>query len=168
MDLIHQLMKKKTEGELDRLDQLEPLNRLTEPYGLSLSVAQMQHLMEQRHLTLKNTGRVEFGEGILPKLIYAFCDSPYILQQDFEETLMELQEMFYYFKTESLELISDDELIDVMKKVFDGKGQGSLAYLSETALEEFCREARSGFFEGEDVNAANEEEENLDGEREGI
>lgn len=31
------------------------------------------------------------GEGALGKLIAAFCDSPYIVQNAYEETLMELE-----------------------------------------------------------------------------
>lgn len=73
---------------------------------------------------MKKTGRIEFAGGILPKLIYAFCDSPYIQQENYESTLAELQEAFYYFKSESLEQFTDDELIEFMVKVFNGRAQG--------------------------------------------
>jgi hypothetical protein len=41
-----------------------------------------------------------------------------------------------------MERISDDELIEVMKEVYNGKAQGSLSYLSQTALEDLCRNLR--------------------------
>ncbi|MPN09227.1 hypothetical protein SDC9_156516 [bioreactor metagenome] len=44
-----------------------------------------------------------------------------------------------------MERISDDELIEFMKQVFDGKAQGSLEYLSGTSLEELCRNTRYGY-----------------------
>ena len=50
----------------------------------------------------------------IKKLIEAFCDSPYIMQSNYEETLEELQDIFYFFKGEAMEQISDDELIEFM------------------------------------------------------
>ena len=74
--------------------ELSECNKLTTKYGLSLSEAQIQNLVEHRFGALRDTGRVEFGEGILKKLIYAFCDSPYISQENYEETILELQDSF--------------------------------------------------------------------------
>jgi len=125
--------------------ELRDCNEFTARYGLTLSKAQIQGLVERRFGALKDTGRIEFGEGILKKLIYAFCDSPYITQENYEETILELQDSFYYFKNESMDSISDDELIEFMKAVFDGRAQGSLDYLSGTSLEELCRYAREGW-----------------------
>lgn len=125
--------------------ELRECNELKMRYGLVLSEQQIQSLVERRFEALKNMGRIEFGQGILKKLIAAFCDSPYISQEDYEDTILELQDSFYYFKNESMERISDDELIEFMKQVFDGKAQGSLEYLSGTSLEELCRNTRYGY-----------------------
>ena len=81
----------------------------------------------------------------MPKLIQAFCDSPYIDQENYANTLAELQETFYYFKTEAMDRFSDDELIDYMVKVFNGRAQGSAEYLSGTSLEALARYARTEF-----------------------
>lgn len=134
-------------------NELRACNELTAHYGLSLSEAQIQRMVEQRFAALRDTDRIEFGEGILKKLIYAFCDSPYITQEDYEETILELQESFYYFKNESMDLFSDDELIEFMKAVFDGRAQGSLEYLSGTSLEELCRYAREGWNPEQDYDS---------------
>ena len=91
------------------------------------------------------TGRIEFGEGVLKKLIRAFSDSPYLWQENYEESLLELQDAFYYFKKESEDYFSDDELISLMKDVFNGVAQGSLDYLIGTTLPELCRLARRSF-----------------------
>lgn len=83
---------------------------------------------------LKETGRVELREGIIDKLIKEFCDSPYINQENYAETLYELIEIFYEYKNETMDLMTDDELISFMKKSFNGIAQGDLDYLSGTVM----------------------------------
>ena len=125
--------------------ELQDCNKVSSKFGLCLSETQIQNLIEKRFKALKDMGRIEFSEGILKKLIYAFCDSPYVYRDDYEETLLELQEIFYYFKNESEDRISDDELIEFMKNTFNGIAQGSIEYLSGTSLEDLCRNERSGY-----------------------
>ena len=114
-------------------------------YGLVLSQEQMQQLAQLRTQALRSSGRIEFGEGILPKLVRAFCSSPFIQQADWAQTLAELQMAFYHFKNESGDTLSDDELIEAMAKLFNGRAQGSIDFLLGTALEELCRIIRGGF-----------------------
>jgi hypothetical protein len=123
--------------------QLRECNAFTTKFGLYLSDNQIQALVKNRFDSLQATGRIEFGDGILKKLVYAFCDSPYVSQDNYEETLAELQDSFYYFKNESEDRFADDELIELMKTVFDGVAQGSLDFLSGTSLENLCRAARN-------------------------
>lgn len=130
--------------------ELRDSNEFSIKYGLMLSENQIQNLIERRFETLRDTGRIEFGEGVLKKLIYAFCDSPYIHQLNYEETLLELQDAFYYFKNETDDRLSDDELIEYMKETFEGKAQGSIEYLTGTSLEELRRNARHGFIDDVD------------------
>lgn len=126
------------------MTELKDCNYLTGKYGLNLSDQQIKNLVDQRFAALNDTGRIEFGEGILKKIIEAFCDSVYITQDNYEESISDLQDMFYYFKNESMDEISDDELIQFMRRDFDGICQGSLEYLGETSLEELCRNTRFG------------------------
>ncbi|MDZ4907439.1 DUF6323 family protein, partial [Clostridium perfringens] len=118
---------------------------ITSKYGLTLSNEDIIELVENRFKSLKDTGRIEFSEGVLKKLVEAGCDSPYIMQQNYKDTLMEIQESFYFFKSEAMDQIPDDELIEFMKRHFDGKCQGSVEYLSGTSLEELCRNTRYGY-----------------------
>ena len=120
----------------------EDLNRL---YGLTLSESDITELVELRSDALHRTGRVEFGGGILPKLIRAFCKSPYIDPSTYAATLADLQDAFYYFKNESQDLFSDDDLIEFMERVFNGSAHGSTEVLTTISLEALCRWARSGF-----------------------
>ena len=124
--------------------ELRECNELTVYYGLYLSEEQIREVAERRSAALRDTGRMEFGGGILKKLLTAFCDSPYLDRETYEDAILELQDSFYYFKNESMDLISDDELIAFMKQAFDGVCQGSLEALSGTSLEELCRGTRYG------------------------
>lgn len=126
-------------------EELRDCNAFTSRFGLSLSDRQIQSLVEKRLEALSSTGRVEFGCGITKKLIREFCDSPYIMQENYEETILELLDSFYYFKNESEDRISDDELIAFMRRHFDTTCQGSLEYLSGTTLEDLCRNTRYGY-----------------------
>ena len=139
LNLQNQLLSEKAKQEL------RACNAVSERFGLSLSEGEIEELVKCRAKALKDTGRVEFGGGILPKLIYAFCDSEYVDQDNFAETLAELQDAFYYFKGESLEQYTDDELIDFMVRVFNGRAQGSIEYLMGTSLETMCRYAKGDY-----------------------
>ncbi|NCC67746.1 MAG: hypothetical protein EOM14_06060 [Clostridia bacterium] len=125
-------------------ESLLACNDYTASHGLVLTRAQAVELSQRHKEALRSTGRVEFGESVLPKLVRAFCDSPFLMCDKYAETLAELQEAFYYFKNESCECISDDELIEHMREVFNGKAQGSVEYLTGTDLEDLCRKARGG------------------------
>lgn len=67
------------QAQLGGAAQLGALNQLTEKYHLALSQEGMQRLNERRHQALKDTGRVEFGDGVLKQLVFAFCDSPFLM-----------------------------------------------------------------------------------------
>ena len=133
--------------------EVRECNAYSSNFGLSLSETEIAELVTCRAEALRTSGRIEFGGGILPKLIQAFCDSPYINQENYADTLAELQEAFYYFKTEAMDRFSDDELIEYMVKVFNGRAQGSAEYLSGTSLEALARYARTEFdpFDAEKV-----------------
>ena len=126
----------------NQVQKVMDMNQKTERFGLSLTQEDAELLVERKMECLKEQQRVEFGETILSKLIDTFCDSPYISQNDYVDTISGLQELFYLYKNESLDVLTDDELLEFMKEAFDGKCQGSLEYLEETVLEEFARNIR--------------------------
>lgn len=134
------LISMQIEAAKEELRCCEDLNRL---YGLTLTEADITELVQLRSEALKSSGRVEFGGGILPKLIRAFCKSPYVDQQNYAAVLGDLQEAFYYFKNESEDRFSDDDLIEFMAAVFNGRAEGSTELLCTISLEELCRWARN-------------------------
>ncbi len=115
--------------ELAAAEALRACNALSERYGLSLDERQILSLVAAQTESLRSAGRVATGGSILPKLIYAFCDSPYISREDYRDTLAALQVLFYTFKNELADALSDDELIEAMERLFNGRAQGSLEYL---------------------------------------
>ncbi len=127
------------------IKSINACNEYTNKFGLALSPAEINELVRFQHETLKEMGRMELGQSIIPKLIYEFCDSQYISQDNYLKTLEEFQEMFYFFKNESLEDLSDDELISGMKKYFDNECQGSIEKLRSTYLENMCKNSRYNY-----------------------
>lgn len=126
----------------NQLQKILEINQQTEKFNLTLSSEDALTLMEKRREILKEQQRIEFKESILPKLIFTFCDSPYIYQENYTDTIARLQEIFYLYKNEAMDELSDDELLEYMKQAFDGICKGSLEYLEETALDSFARTIR--------------------------
>ena len=138
-------------SEHNQIQAIVEMNQKTERFGLMLTEEDAKMLAESRKTELREQRRVEFGEGILPKLIFTFCDSPYIAQEDYVDTIARLQEIFYLYKNESMDELTDDELLEFMKNAFDGECKGELEYLEGTVLEAFARNIRSkgkSFFKG--------------------
>jgi len=135
-----ELMSKQTQAK-----ELLARNRQTERFGLALSEREAELLVAERGEVLKKERRIEFGEGILPKIIDTFCDSAYITQDNYCETLIRLQEIFFLFKNEMLDEITDDELLEFMREQFDGVCYGDLDYLEGTCLDIFAQAIRAGY-----------------------
>ena len=134
-------------------------NEVSARFGLALSLA----LAEARQEALLETGRVEFRGGILEDLIFAFCNSPYIEQANYAETLEALAHLFYAFKNETMDKVPDAELIAAMKTAFDGPPcYGSLELLEGRVLAELGRRERFRGLpdedEAEDEDDAGEDE----------
>ncbi|MDF2608827.1 MAG: hypothetical protein K0R92_301 [Lachnospiraceae bacterium] len=138
-----------------QVEKVIKCNDYSKKFGVSLSEQDALTLLEARKGSLKKQERIELGESILPKLIFTFCDSPYIYQDNYVETIEALQDIFYLYKNESLDELTDDELLEFMKKHFDGDCQGSLEYLEDTCLLKFARSIRDG-----SNGLINEDEEN--------
>ena len=112
-----------------------------ERFGLTLPPEAYERLEAERRRALRETRRLELGEGILPALMLAFCDSPYLDQANWEESLTELQSLFYQFKNETRDALPDAELLAAMARIFQKRG-GSLTALSMAEPEELRRAAR--------------------------
>lgn len=142
---------------------LARVNRQVQGYGLALQPQEMHALALRHQQVLRATGRVEFGESVLPALAFAFCDSPNIHPANYAATLDSLMECFYYFKGELRETVSDEELVGVMKRYFDGECQGSVEYLQGTLLERLADGVRFAGF-ARNADPPEDTEDDWDGE----
>ena len=115
-------------------DQILQCNKATEKYGLILTEHQALSLAQTRTTSLKENRRIEFGTGIVDKLIMEFCDSPYLSQENYEDTLHELISLFYELKNLTEDRVSDRDLMEFMKQTFAHVCHGSLELLSGEAM----------------------------------
>ena len=140
--------------------ELARCNELSETYGLRLNDEQVRSLLLAREQSLRDTGRMEPGAGVLPRIIYAFCDSPYLDRHTYAQTLASLQDLFYALKSEVENAMTDGELIEALACVYNGRAQGSLEYLENLTVGELYRALthRSGYDEDDDEDAAEDAE----------
>lgn len=122
--------------------ELESCNQVIQRHGITLSPQDIQALVVGRLDALQESERVEFGGGVAKDVVLAFSGSAYVSQSTFVLTVLELQELFYQFKNESLEQITDDELIETMRSLYDNVAHGDLERLSEALLDGLSRHVR--------------------------
>ncbi len=129
----------------NQLEKVMRTNQKTERFHLSLTEQDAKVILEERKNSLSEQKRIEFGEGIATKIIYEFCDSDYIDQSNYVETIVRLQEIFYQYKNEMQDEITDDELLHLMKEQFETICFGDLDYLESTCLANFAQAIRAGY-----------------------
>lgn len=134
-------------GEDTVSERLLACNEKTAACGLTLTEAEAKEIAKANGDALRKTGRIDFGGGIADMLSLKFCDSPFISRKNFAETLCELTFLFYEFKNDCDDRFSDEELIDIMKRSFDGVCGGSVDALAEDVMPQIIRDSansRSG------------------------
>ena len=105
------------------LEELREVNTISARFGLRLSEQGMLALSQARTLALTDHGRVELGASAVRSIVDGFCDSPYLLQEDYETTLLELVDAFYYFKNACGEQLTDAELIEMAHTTIPLRGK---------------------------------------------
>ncbi|WP_432662041.1 DUF6323 family protein [Wukongibacter baidiensis] len=95
----------------------------------SLTILEIKEVIKERDNMLVNYGLVELGIDVLGKLMKGFRGSSYIVQEDYMETLIEIQEIFYFVKRETDDTLSDDVLIELLIETFNNDCRGSLDLL---------------------------------------
>lgn len=125
------------------LAELAALNAVSSHFGLTLSARGMEEIRLSRKNALLDHGRIEIGSSAVLEIVNGFCDSPFLLQEEYEVTLAELVDAFYYFKNASGEQMTDDELIVAMRERYDAYN-GSVEAVTGTTLEALCRARRLG------------------------
>ena len=124
--------------------QIMATNRISEKFGLSLDKRDVELLVQERKNVLVEEKRVEFGKSILTSIIFEFCDSAYINQDDYVQILIRLQEIFFYYKNRTMDQVPDDELLHFMREQFENRCHGDLDFLEGTCLDEYAEAVRKG------------------------
>ncbi len=119
-------------------EALLSLNAMTENYGLRLSPAEAAALTAEEQRLLTGHGRIALS-SILPAIVDAFCDSPYLLKEDYPDTLALLADTFYALKNEADNRWEDEELLAMMRDCYDHAAQGDLDFMAEVTLGELER-----------------------------
>ncbi len=114
---------------------------LAERHGKTLFPADIKQLYSARERLLREADRIELGAGILPQIVYALCDSPFIDAHGFADALEEFMELFYSYKNDCEGEMTDDELIDALTGYFNGC-EGDWQQTADASFAEILRAAR--------------------------
>ncbi len=102
--------------------ELLALNKHTELSGIVLSQKDCKEIAECRSELLAENERIEVGAGAVTRIIERFCDSGYVDQRTFKDTVQGLLECFYAIKSETNDLANDDEVLDFLSYAFEATG----------------------------------------------
>ena len=139
------------------ITQVLQCNEKTAKYQLTLTKQEAELLIDTRQEALKANQRIEIGGGVINKIIDHFKTSPYISQYNYASTISELIDTFYYFKNETLDEISDDDLIELMEELFDGRCHGSIDLLQGREMERIAHNIRYGTWANENEDEEEDE-----------
>lgn len=114
------------------------LNNKSQGYGLVLSKEDVDEIINSRNDTLKYYGRIELDIDVTKKIIENLYTSQYTEKDDYVELINDMQEIFYYLKNETLDEISDIEIITILDKFYNGYS-GRIDNVQEEA-ERFAKE----------------------------
>lgn len=118
------------------------LNKKSQIYGLALKQEDIKEIIKSRNNTLKSYGRIELDINVTKKIIENLYTSQYTDKDDYVESINDLQEIFYYLKNETLDQISDIEIIEIIDEFYN-KFSGRIEIVQEKS-EEFAKQYRWG------------------------
>lgn len=133
------------QNEAKEMANIVAMNEKTNLFGLTLNEQEAKQLLLARNVSLKKYHRIEFEKSILEPLMFQFCDSSYIQQENYLETLSHLQSAFYLFKNESMDRLTDEEVLNFMREQFETVCFGDVDYLESTCLPRFSAAVRAGY-----------------------
>lgn len=111
------------------------LNEITKDKGLYLSEKDVEDLIVNKAIILKENGRVEVGGTTIRNIIELFYDSSFIDKDNYLESIEELTNIFYKYQQEFYGVLSDEEILIYLKEEFDNIVMGSFTLLESDSLE---------------------------------
>ena len=141
---IQSIQKLQTLQIREMQQEILALNEELAEHALVLTAAEAMELAETRTKSLRDNGCVEIGGGALLKIIRKFSASEYVDRQNFAPILHELTELFYYMKSETMDKIHDNVLIDTLFSLFETTCNGDITLLCEREADLLLRYFNSG------------------------
>lgn len=111
------------------------LNEITKDKSLYLSEKDIEDLIVNKAIILKENGRVEVGGTTIKNIIELFYDSSFIDKDNYLESIEELTNIFYKYQQEFYGVLSDEEILIYLKEEFDNIVMGSFTLLESDSLE---------------------------------
>ena len=126
--------------EVIQEQELLDLNENSSAYGLTLNKEDIKEIINSRNNTLKSYGRIELDINVTKIIIENLYKSQYTDRDDYVELINDLQEVFYYLKNETLDQISDIEIIEIIDEFYNNSS-GRIDIVQEKC-EEFAKSYR--------------------------
>ena len=126
--------------QITQENEILDLNEKSQVYGLTLNKEDVKEIINSRDNTLKNYGRIELDIGITKMIIENLYKSQYTDKDDYVYAINDLHEVFYYLKNETLDQISDIEIIEIIDEVYNNCS-GRIDIVQEKC-EEFAKSYR--------------------------
>lgn len=123
-------------------NELLKINDESSAYGLILTPQDVEEIIKSRGYSLKNYGRIDLNMDVTKKLINKIYTSQYTDKDDYVEIINDLQDIFYYLKDETLDEISDNEIIDIIVEFYE-KTSGRIENI-QNLTEKFALEYKLG------------------------
>ena len=123
-------------------NELLKINDESSAYGLILTPQDVEEIIKSRGYSLKNYGRIDLNMDVTKKLINKIYTSQYTDKDDYVEIINDLQDIFYYLKNETLDEISDNEIIDIIVEFYE-KTSGRIENI-QNLIEKFALEYKLG------------------------
>lgn len=105
--------------EVIQEQELLELNENSSAYGLTLNKEDIKEIINSRNNTLKSYGRIELDINVTKSIIENLYKSQYTDRDDYVELINDLQGVFYYLKNETLDQISDIEIIEIIDEIYN-------------------------------------------------
>jgi hypothetical protein len=142
--MISQIILKSLNSNLQITQENEilDLNEKSQIYGLTLNKEDVKEIINSRDNTLKSYGRIELDISITKMIIENLYKSQYTDKDDYVYVINDLHEVFYYLKNETLDQISDIEIIEIIDEIYNNCS-GRIDIVQEKC-EEFAKNYRWG------------------------
>lgn len=102
------------------------IERESKEQGIHLTAEQALAIAQTEHECLAENRRVSFGDNTSLSLIREFADSPFLVEEENADTLIELTETFYTLREDFPASIGDTEIIQSLKNAFNGEASGEV------------------------------------------